>query len=135
MTTPDVNVVVIDFPNYEREMVVPNEDGSYTVMLNARLSVEHQQIAYKHAMEHIKNMDFEKKDVQKIEAIAHQTKPQPQNVVTKPAEIKPYRTRRSTAKQWKEVNDRIDFIMEHIANGDPDYFFHKAVDNWLYGGL
>ena len=61
MTTPDVNIVVIDFKTSKgKEMVVPNEDGSYTILINSRLSYDSQLKAYEHAMRHINNNDFEK---------------------------------------------------------------------------
>lgn len=71
--TPDVNVVLLDFPNPGNEMVFENEDGSFTIMINSRLSHNRQLIAYNHAMKHIKNDDFQKQDIQMIEAIAHAT--------------------------------------------------------------
>lgn len=71
MTTQDVNVVFRDFPNYGKEMVVPNEDGSYTIFINARLNYEQQMKAYLHAMKHIVGDDFQKEDVQSIEYLAH----------------------------------------------------------------
>ncbi len=46
-------------------MVVPNEDGSYTIFINAALNYESQQAALKHAMSHIENDDFYKEDVQR----------------------------------------------------------------------
>ena len=49
LTTPDVNVVLMDFPS-KNEMVVPNEDGSYTILINAGLNYESQQRAFEHAM-------------------------------------------------------------------------------------
>ena len=36
--TPDVNVHLLDFPNYGKEMVVKNEDDTYTILINAKLS-------------------------------------------------------------------------------------------------
>lgn len=54
LTTPDVNVVLMDFPSKKgNEMVVPNEDGSYTILINAGLNYESQLKAYEHAMSHI----------------------------------------------------------------------------------
>lgn len=51
LTTADVNVIVMDFPNKKgHEMVVPNEDGSYTIFINAGLNRESQLKAYEHAM-------------------------------------------------------------------------------------
>ena len=70
--TPDVNVTLLDFHSLRgREMVVENEDGSFTIIINARLSHASQLKAYQHAMSHIEKNDFEKADVQAIESIAH----------------------------------------------------------------
>lgn len=71
MTTQDVNVVFRDFPNFGKEMVVLNEDGSYTVFINTRLNYEQQMKSYLHAMRHIVGDDFQKEDVQNIEYLAH----------------------------------------------------------------
>ena len=72
LTTPDVNVVLMDFPSKKgNEMVVPNEDGSYTILINAGLNYESQLKAYEHAMSHITNDDFLKGNVQEIEYYAH----------------------------------------------------------------
>lgn len=71
LTTLDVNIVFKDFPNYGKEMVIPNEDGSYTVFINARLNREQQIKSYYHAMKHIVGEDFEKENVQEIESLAH----------------------------------------------------------------
>ena len=68
---PDVNVFLVNFPCSGEEMIVPNEDSSYTVIINARLSHEKQLEAYCHAMKHIQNNDFEKDDVQNIESNTH----------------------------------------------------------------
>ena len=71
--TPDVNVVVIDSKTPKgREMVSINEDGNYTILINARLPYEGQVKAYEHAMKHINNNNFQENDVQKIEYAAHQ---------------------------------------------------------------
>lgn len=72
MTTLDVNIVFKDFPNYGKEMVIPNEDGSYTIFINSRLNHEQQVKSYYHAMKHIVGEDFEKNNVQEIEALAHE---------------------------------------------------------------
>ncbi len=72
--TPDVNVLLFDFKRQRgREMVVKNEDGSFTILINSRLSHRGQLEAYHHAMSHIENNDFEKTDVQTIETAAHET--------------------------------------------------------------
>ena len=53
-------------------MIVENEDGSYTILLNARLTRADQLRGYEHALKHIHEADFEKEDVQTIEVHAHQ---------------------------------------------------------------
>lgn len=68
---PVVNCKLIDFPNKGREMVIPNEDDSYTVLINARLSESGRIEAYRHAMKHIAENDFDKGNVQFIESAAH----------------------------------------------------------------
>ena len=135
MMTPVVNVQLINFPNSGHEMVVPNEDGSYTILINARLSNEGQLQAYAHAMEHILNDDFEKQDVQVVEAVAHELsvqKPAPteptnavsQESITHPAKR---RRRRRNRKQEHYVQERSAFLMEHYD------VFAIAEHNYLYG--
>ena len=68
---PAVNVCLVDFPCSGEEMIVPNEDSSYTIIINSRLSRERQLAAYMHALKHIAGNDFEKYDVQEIEGNAH----------------------------------------------------------------
>jgi len=66
----DIFTYLIDMPLATKEMIVPCNDG-YTIYINARLSYLEQQNAYRHAMTHIRNHDFESYDVQKIELKAH----------------------------------------------------------------
>ena len=98
LTTADVNVIVMDFPNKKgHEMVVPNEDGSYTIFINAGLNRESQLKAYEHAMKHIENDDFQKTDVQEIEYIAHKPLPEPEPAQTYLDRIKYHQRNRRTA--------------------------------------
>lgn len=58
----DYQVRLIQFHNGKiKEMVVPNSDDSYTIFIESTLSREEQQNAFLHAMEHIKNHDFDKR--------------------------------------------------------------------------
>lgn len=66
----DVFVYVIDLPAKVREIVMPCSCG-YTVYISARLDLPHRLKAYRHALRHIAERDFEKDDVQQIEAEAH----------------------------------------------------------------
>ena len=126
--TQDVNVVVMDFKTSKaKEMVSFNEDGSYTILINSRLSYEGQLKAYEHAMKHIRENDFEKTDVQKIEYDAHS------NLV--PESAKEYlerlqalkRRRRSIQRQIKKDEKRVQFILENCD------IFRRAEHYYLYG--
>lgn len=71
--TPDVNVFIIDFKNTSsREVVTLNEDSTYSIFINSRLSREKQHQMYQHALKHIGENDFDRQDVQAIEAVAHE---------------------------------------------------------------
>ena len=68
-----INTMIVDFPvTCVSEMVRQNEDGSYTILLNAKMSHEKLQKSYLHALGHIEHNDFEKDSVQEIEYEAHQ---------------------------------------------------------------
>ncbi len=132
MTTPDVNIVVIDFKTSKgKEMVVPNEDGSYTILINSRLSYDSQLKAYEHAMRHINNNDFEKSDVQPIECSAHKLSSKEE--VPVPAQqyvdrIKKLQAeRRQTQRQIKKDQERVQFIIDNCD------MFRRAENLYLYG--
>lgn len=137
MTTPDVNTVLLDFHGRcGREMVVENEDGSYTIFINARLSYASQLEAYQHAIGHIQNNDFEKSDVQSIETLAHQL---PHHSEAKPVPTTCYekklrsirRRKKRFQRQFAELEKHLD-MLDII---DPDGRFRRAEQNWLYGFL
>ena len=68
----EVYVELVDFGDTPgSEVVTANEDGSYTILLNARYSYERQVEACIHACRHIDGHDFEKMEVQEIEKDAH----------------------------------------------------------------
>lgn len=133
MTTQDVNVILLDFPNNQKEMVVSNEDGSYTILINAKLSHEAQLRAYNHALKHINDDDFKKMDVQEIETQAHRINV-PLNAERIPADmfkkrILQLRRERSRIRQELEKKEReIAFLMEV---NDPDWFFDVTEERWL----
>ena len=63
-----------DMPDGAREMVCPNSDGTYTVLINSSLDAGSQTEAFWHAIRHIQKNDFERVEaygVQAIEADAH----------------------------------------------------------------
>ena len=53
------------------EAITENEDNSYTIFINRNLSEAKRLKAIQHALEHIKEKDFEKSDVQEIESKRH----------------------------------------------------------------
>ena len=71
MTNHAILVKLIDFPTKGNETVTKNEDDSYTIFINAKLSHERQLEAYAHALKHIMGDDFSKDNVNKIEFNAH----------------------------------------------------------------
>lgn len=54
----DINTFIIDFENSIPATVTINEDGSFSIFLNARLSYEQRMQAYLHEMRHIQKNDF-----------------------------------------------------------------------------
>ena len=67
----EINTKLMNMDVLIPEHIIKNNDGSYTIILNARLSHERQLEAYEHALKHIQNGDFEKNDADKIENDAH----------------------------------------------------------------
>lgn len=135
MTTPDVNVLLIDFQVPGKEMVVSNEDGSYTILINAKLSQDGQLKAYQHALNHINDGDFEKSDIQSIELRAHELE-QSKKVVPVPMDeyekriLQLQRERKKIQKALKEKETEIKLIEDFYG---PDCFFRAAEHRWLYG--
>lgn len=128
--TPDVNVVLIDFKTSKgKEMVTVNEDGSYTILINARLSNEGQLKAYQHAMEHIKKNDFEKEDVQKIEFDAHSNTIKESMPAREFAEkLRALQAeRKRLQRRIKQDQERVRFLSEHYD------MYALAEHHYLYG--
>lgn len=67
----NINVQLMDMDTKIPEHLVKNDDDTYTIFLNARLSRDRQLRSYYHALQHIKENDFEEEDVQEIELEAH----------------------------------------------------------------
>lgn len=66
----DVYVYLAPLPGRTKEAVMPCADG-YTVYLNSNLDRTANLEGYMHALKHIIENDFEKENVQEIEAKAH----------------------------------------------------------------
>lgn len=71
--TEDVFVYYLDFHNCKvSETVTLNDDGSYSIFLNSRLSQERLAEAYLHALKHIRNCDFSSgRSADHLEAFSH----------------------------------------------------------------
>lgn len=145
--TPDIYQQVIDFGITScDEYVVPNPDGSYTVMLNSRSATNRLEEAYKHAVEHILKQDLDQEylDVDQIEAIRHgiaaaeEEEPVPVEL-SKEEPIHPI--------DWEKVKKRIqrarrkmailtrrnidEFVSDRLDAGED--LFALAEERWLEG--
>lgn len=67
----EINTQLIDMDVLVSEQVLRNDDDSYTIFINSRLSHDRQLSAYVHAMRHILDNDFEKENADQIEIFAH----------------------------------------------------------------
>ena len=63
-------VYLVGLPDGINEMVLPCADG-FTVYINEKLDDETKLQAYQHAVQHIKENDWSKCDIQEIENNAH----------------------------------------------------------------
>lgn len=66
----DVFTYIVDLPDGIHEIVTKCSDG-YTIYLHAGDTSERQREAYRHAIKHIMERDYEKADVQIIEFDTH----------------------------------------------------------------
>lgn len=115
-------------------MVVQNEDDSYTILINAKLSQDGQLKAYQHALTHINNKDFEKSDIQNIELHAHGLKSSDNFVPVLASKFEERlkqlrRERKKLQKALKDKEKEIDLITDLFG---PDCFFRSAERKWLY---
>ncbi|RGE14402.1 hypothetical protein DXB03_09380 [Lachnospiraceae bacterium OF11-28] len=67
LLTENIGVYFLDMDTAVEEEVHPNEDGSFTIIIYARISQERQTCAYQHALAHIMRDDFSKFNVDEIE--------------------------------------------------------------------
>lgn len=70
--TINTNIIYIDMPGAIKAYTACNADGTFTIVLNSRLTHEQHLISYQHELEHIKSGDYDKKcSVDLIEINAH----------------------------------------------------------------
>lgn len=69
----DVIVRVVDFPVGVGRcdgMVMPNDDATYSIYVNARTSYDQQRKAYSHELNHVVMNDFyNERDIKEVEDI------------------------------------------------------------------
>lgn len=130
----DIFVYLTDLPDGIREMVVPCGDGNYTVYLSAKMDDAHRIKAYQHALDHIHNHDFQKTDVQQIEAAAHGLTPAPPPEETyeekrrkrfEEMRKKNARARKRIQKQLAKKQKQVEFLLETDAEYRRE---HKLFD-------
>ena len=132
--TPDVNTFLVNFPSPGKEMVVQNEDGSYTVLINAKLSQDGRIKAYEHALNHINNGDFDKTDVQNIEFQAHGLNDS-EEFISAPVNLYEKRInqirkeRKKIQLALKEKERETSIIMDLYGS---EHYFKSVEYNWLY---
>lgn len=69
----DINeqAILLNLPNRVKGFSILNEDATYSIVVNSKLSQEAQRNAFNHEIEHIMKEDFDKKSVNTIEYYAH----------------------------------------------------------------
>lgn len=73
MIDDDIQTICLDLPTTIHSYVVSNKDGSYTIVLNAKLNHERIMKAYTHELAHICHGDYEKKcSADLIEIYSHE---------------------------------------------------------------
>lgn len=66
----DYFVRIVDLPPKVKALVAENDDGTYSLYLNAKNDKKRNVLAYLHELEHIENNDFQNgKTIQQVEQI------------------------------------------------------------------
>lgn len=67
----DFNLVLVDVDTSIGETICANADGSFTIIINSRMSESMQKYCFEHALDHVRHHDWDFDDVNEIEAKAH----------------------------------------------------------------
>ena len=133
----DISVHFVDFHGTSiDEQVILNQDGSYTILIDARASYEAQAEAYEHAMSHIRNMDFQKDVVQQIEAAAHRDEAQAPVITLGKVRVKA--KKRASITDWDKIERKLrdmQYYCDMVDMDFYDYLFRRAEEKKLYGGM
>ncbi|NWO21330.1 hypothetical protein HW273_05395 [Oribacterium sp. oral taxon 102] len=122
-------VTVYRVPIPVNEMVTPNaEDDGYTVYINSDLDDEHAREAYRHALRHIENNDFQRDSVQEIETTAH-SKDCPRSVASI-IDVPKKRKRRRRTKYARELAEYVEYISSYLSE---EKIWEIAERERLYG--
>ena len=142
-------IVHIQLLNMEigvKEQLVELPDGNYTLFLNSRYSTDTYYKSYLHAYnKHVLGNDFEKSNVQKIEAVAHVDNNPPVPETEKKSEpAAAIMSRNVFKKRVQAIKRRQKRIRWELAQMEKDMqkleyygvdFFARAEEEHLYGGL
>ena len=104
-----IYVHLVNMDTCVHEMVRHTPTDDYVIFINARISNDAQREAFEHAVDHIRNNDFEKSSVQQIEAEAHGLVPRQE---AKP--IKTYRGNRQVEAWLKRVTSDHEKIRRQL---------------------
>lgn len=135
----DVFVEIIDLGSSTiPETIVKNDDGSYTVFINARFSFERQQESVRHALRHLEHNDFDKDNVQQIEFEAHQLLSVPprdlgvqnkeevtnqRNKKIAKEAIKRRKRYERRHKKRQKLLDEYEAFASRMRDEDPDFYY------------
>lgn len=134
----DINVILLNDANGVPGSVWHNSDDSYTIFIDARLGTEKQKEVFQHEINHIINGDFEKTDIQQIEAEAHGIK------IPDAAERIPVNKFERRLAQFRKEKTRIQRKLQKREreiesliklNGSDDFLFDSAEHHKFYGWL
>lgn len=68
----EYRAVVTDLPTTVKAFTMENEDGTYVICVNAKLTREQQMLSYRHELSHIINNDFESEEnADDLESLRH----------------------------------------------------------------
>ena len=123
-----VYVHIINMDTCVHEMVRHTPTDDYVIFINAKISVDAQREAFEHAIDHIRNNDFEKESVQEIESIAHglipREEPKPVAVYKGSEEVAKYikklkaeqkKIHRKFERRWRRNNIREEMGFDFFA--------------------
>lgn len=134
--TNDIYVQYYDMPTSVKSFCRANPDGSYTIVINAKLSDESRLARYRHEIKHIKNGDFDydkNENVQVIETRAHAPNPEPGQAVVWMTQEEIQERIAQIRKRKRKLDAAIKRrkkLVEELEREGYD-FFAAAEERWL----